>query len=78
MTFDPIIAATRFGTGLSPVIEPPWDTESMLGKLGGPDQAAALMPIAGFEATTPTLAFIGALNKADREARGTDGEAAAK
>jgi uncharacterized protein (DUF1800 family) len=78
MTFDPIIAATRFGTGLSPVIEPPWDAESMLGKLGGPDQAAALMPIAGFEATTPTLAFIGALNKADREARGTDGEAAAK
>jgi hypothetical protein len=47
MTFDPTIAGTRFGTGLSPVIEPPWDAESMLIYLGGPDEAAALMPIVG-------------------------------
>lgn len=76
--FDPIIAATRFGTGLSPVIEPPWDAESMLGKLGGPDQAAGLLPIAGFDATVPTLVFIAEVQKAAREARGTDQEDAAK
>jgi uncharacterized protein (DUF1800 family) len=72
MIFDPIIAATRFGTGLSPIIELPLDLESMLGNLRGPDEAADLMPIAGYDATTPTLEFILKVNKARREARGTD------
>jgi len=77
MTFDPIIAATRFGTGLSPVIEPPWDAESMLGKLGGPDRMAQLLPISGFDATHPSLAFTTALDKAKQAALGTSGEEAA-
>lgn len=49
MTFDPHIAATRFGTGLSPRVAPPESVAAMRAALTGPDRAAEAAPIDGFE-----------------------------
>ncbi len=71
MIFDPTIAATRFGTGLSPVIEPPWDVAAMISRLYGPDDAALRHPILGFDAITPSLLQIQTANRDRRQAKGT-------
>ena len=78
MPFDPLIAATRFGTGLSPVLRPPESAEAMITRLAGPDTVAANLPISGFEATVPSLATFQAANAAVREAKGTPREEAAQ
>ncbi len=44
MPFDPHRAAIRFGTGLSPVLEPPASVAAMLAALAGPDLALAALP----------------------------------
>ena len=78
MTFDPIIAATRFGTGLSPVVEPIWEVSDMLARLAGPDLAGARLPITGFDATHPSVLYIIQTNAARNKAGGTPEEAAAR
>ena len=77
MTFDPLIAATRFGTGLSPVVEPIWDRDEMLTRLAGPDLMAERLPILGFAATTPSITRILDGNRARRMAQGKAQEDAA-
>ncbi|SEN22383.1 Uncharacterized conserved protein, DUF1800 family [Loktanella fryxellensis] len=71
MTFDSTIAATRFGTGLSPVIEPPWDVDGMLVLLSGPDRAAERLPITGMAGTVPSMRDMQQATRARREAAGT-------
>lgn len=71
MPFDPILAAVRFGTGLSPVIAPPSSVAGMLADLGGPDAAAADHPIPRFAEAAPTVATFRDINRARREAAGT-------
>ena len=55
MSFDPVTAAIRFGTGLSPLIAPPADAAAMLGALHGPDAMAAAFPIPRFSDLQPVL-----------------------
>lgn len=45
MPFDPILAETRFGCGLSPDATPPQSVETMLAGLSAPDAMAARFPI---------------------------------
>lgn len=49
MTFDPELAAIRFGCGLSPDWAPPADATTMLAALRGADDAAKQFPIDGME-----------------------------
>ena len=78
MAFDPIIAATRFGIGLSPVIEPLWDAAEMLERLAGADTVADRLPIPGFDATVPSVPHLVQVNAARRDAAGTPQEEAAR
>ena len=78
MTFDPTIAATRFGIGLSPVIEPLWSIAEIIDRLAGPDTVAERLPILGFEATSPSLLHIVQTNAARRDAVGTPQEEATR
>ena len=48
MPFDPILAETRFGCGLSPALPPPASVEDMLEGLVAPDTMAARFPIEPF------------------------------
>lgn len=66
MSFDPVIAATRFGTGLSPRIAPPASAEAMLAALAGPDRAARAYPIPGLATAEPTVAAFRDLNRGRR------------
>ena len=78
MTFDPTLAATRFGIGLSPVIETPWDTTEMIERLAGPDTVAQRLPIAGFDATSPSVLHLVQANAKRREAVGAAAQEAAQ
>ena len=49
MRFDPMLAAIRFGCGLSPKVAPPADAGAMVEMLRGPDLMAQAFPIDGFE-----------------------------
>ncbi|MEL6585616.1 MAG: DUF1800 domain-containing protein [Pseudomonadota bacterium] len=49
MSFDPTLAAIRFGTGLSPSVAPPSDVAEMLYRLGGPDRIARAYPQPGWD-----------------------------
>ena len=69
MPFDPHLAATRFGTGLSPIIEPPADVPDMLARLTGPDLVAERLPISGFAQTVPTMGVYREAAAATRKAR---------
>lgn len=75
MAFDPILAAIRFGTGLSPNLPPPGGTADMLLALTGPDTAAARFPIPSFDSAQPRLADFRDLLRLRRQARGTNREA---
>ncbi|EPX82769.1 Uncharacterized protein putative in bacteria [Rubellimicrobium thermophilum DSM 16684] len=72
MTFDPHLAAIRFGTGLSPYLPPPSSIEAMLERLAGPDVAARAIPAMSY---TEALAIERAFAQANRQAR--NGETAA-
>ncbi|WP_296420645.1 DUF1800 domain-containing protein [Pseudooctadecabacter sp.] len=54
MTFDPILAAVRFGNGLSPDVTAPASVADMLTLLAGPDLAAAAYPIGLFDDIRPS------------------------
>ena len=78
MSFDPTLAATRFGIGLSPVVEPIWDPADMLEQLAGTDTVADRLPIPGFAATVPSVLHLVQGNAAWRDALGTAQEDAAR
>jgi uncharacterized protein (DUF1800 family) len=49
MTFDPIMADIRFGTGLAPDIAPPTSVDQILSRLTGPDHVAQTYPIETYD-----------------------------
>jgi len=55
MTFDPLIAEIRFGTGLSPTLQPSLSTDAMLSRLLWPDAAATTYPIRPWTDHLPIL-----------------------
>lgn len=71
MAFDPIIAETRFGCGLSPVMAPAQDAARMMERLRGPDVAAEQFPIDDFNAFRAYMAEASRLWKIRRENRGS-------
>ncbi|MBS1304004.1 DUF1800 domain-containing protein [Loktanella sp. SALINAS62] len=73
-SFDPIMAATRFGIGLSPHQSPPASVNQMLQRLTGRDDAAARFPISGMDDLTPSLGDFQDANAAKRAAGGTPRE----
>jgi len=54
MTFDPTLAAIRFGNGLSPDVAEPASVAQMLDLLAGPDVMAQTVPIARYDTATPS------------------------
>lgn len=78
MLFDPTIAAIRFGMGLSPIVTPPASVQDMLTRLAGPDEIAQIVPIAGYDDAYPSRRDFREAGLAVNDARGTDGEAAAR
>lgn len=48
MRFDPQLAETRFGSGLSPMVAPPSSVQEMMAKLQAPDSIATRFPIEDF------------------------------
>lgn len=73
--FDPVIAAIRFGEGLSPRIDLPVDVAAMLEGLTGSDRAAAAFPIARFSEAYPSILDH---RNAARAVRGAEGDAKAE
>ncbi len=78
MPFDPILAAIRFGTGLSPVLPPPGSAKAMLAQLTGRDDVARQLPIAPFTEARPTLNQLRDAKRAARTAAGTAQAGAAR
>ncbi|MFW2588569.1 DUF1800 domain-containing protein [Sagittula sp. SSi028] len=71
MAFDPTIADTRFGCGLSPRIAPPSSVDDMLDGVTGPDAMAAAFPIEGFDDFRQRMVAKQALEKQRRKIRNT-------
>lgn len=78
MPFDPVRAAIRFGTGLSPLLPPPESVSAMLAPLSPRDEIARRLPIPPYGEARPSLADWSAAARAARDARGTAGEEAAQ
>ncbi len=78
MSFDPILAAFRFGTGLSPHVAPPSGVTALLEDLAGPDHAALLHPIPPFAQAAPSMLALAEAGRARNDAQGTDGFEAAQ
>ncbi|MCC5972505.1 MAG: DUF1800 domain-containing protein [Rubellimicrobium sp.] len=74
MTFDPNIAETRFGTGLSPRLAPPATLADMLDRLAGPDRIAARHRIPTWAEAAPTIREFRILSRARRDAADTPTE----
>ena len=70
--FDPELADTRFGCGLSPRIAPPVSAEAMLTGLTAPDQMASAFPIETFPQFRERLQASKKLWKIRKKTRGTD------
>lgn len=66
MSFDPEIAAIRFGYGLSPHIAPPQSPQAMLEALAAPDEMARAYPIPGVAALAESFAQAREINRARR------------
>jgi hypothetical protein len=67
VSFSPVLADRRFGTGLSPVIPPPDNVAAMLSGLTGPDAMAAAFPIPLFADVTPGFDELRVLRQAREE-----------
>lgn len=70
MSATSTLAATRFGTGLSPTVPPPSDAAAILSRLAGPDTSAAKWPIPTYSAAHPNLVEMNTLLRAVHAARG--------
>ncbi|TCL08839.1 uncharacterized protein (DUF1800 family) [Shimia isoporae] len=68
MSFTPVLAAQRFGYGLSPVQKPPASVNAMLKSLNGPDVAAQRFPLPSTEEVHAVTAEFRALRKSKRMA----------
>ncbi len=77
MTFDPTLAAVRFGTGLSPRFTRPVGVESILSDLSGPDEMREAIAIAGFNDAKPSHATVTWMDRAAKAALDTPDEAVA-
>jgi len=55
LSFDPVLAAIRFGCGLSPAQPILPDSDAILAALTGPDRAAEAFPIPRFSEARPSL-----------------------
>lgn len=75
MSFDPDIAQTRFGLGLSPNQPAPGSVVDMLDQLRGPDVAAQAYHIPKFQDVTPHVTDFLTAHRARVAARGTPDEA---
>lgn len=75
MTFDPFIAATRFGTGLSPRHAPPNSVDAIMDSLAGADTMATQIPIPPYATATPNPPQYVVLRRAQRAAE-TDADKA--
>ncbi|WP_425040193.1 DUF1800 domain-containing protein [Primorskyibacter sp. S187A] len=71
MTFDPHIAACRFGCGLSPSLAPPTSVNAMLLRLQGPDFIATRFPIDSFPEFRKRMIVNQELRKSARGIRNT-------
>lgn len=69
MTFDPILADIRFGTGLAPGIAAPASVDQMLSRLAGPDVMANDYPIESYEKMRQRLIALDTARKAFRSAK---------
>lgn len=69
MSFDPIIAQSRFGYGPRPGLNPPASVRQMLDLLAGHDTQADRFPIPGFVQIYDDLREVQRLTKAFRKAR---------
>jgi uncharacterized protein (DUF1800 family) len=78
VSFDPHLAAIRFGLGLSPVLPPPVSVVDQLATLAGPDLIARTLVILPYEAAEPSLLELFDLGHIARDARGTAAEAETK
>ncbi|KUF10203.1 DUF1800 domain-containing protein [Pseudoponticoccus marisrubri] len=79
MRFDPILAETRFGCGLSPLVAPPADGAALLAGLEAPDVMAARFPIERFATFLSRMRTRRDWQKILRDNRGSAmGEAARK
>lgn len=78
MWFDPYLAQTRFGVGLSPRIAGPVSVDDMMARLMGEDVTAKTLPVASFANVTPSPQDFVAATRARRNMMGTDGEQAAQ
>ena len=68
MTFDPNLAAIRFGSGRSPLFDLPREADALLAEL----DTGQLYDVTGFGDTRPSMAEFQAAAKVARAARGTD------
>lgn len=78
MTFDPTLAAIRFGTGLGPRYRAPADLDAVLDDLTAEDRMARRFRIPGIADAEPSYASLYWLNRAARRARDTDAADAAQ
>lgn len=71
MTFDPILAETRFGCGLAPGIAAPDSVRAMVAGLSGPDPMAKRFPVETTEVFLTRMQRREKLRKERRAVRGT-------
>ncbi|MEC3862416.1 DUF1800 domain-containing protein [Mesobacterium sp. TK19101] len=69
MTFQPELAAIRFGCGLSPVIAPPSSPQVILRSLDLPDDIATRFPVEPFELYLKRLQYQNRLRELQRKAK---------
>ncbi|WP_299351927.1 DUF1800 domain-containing protein [uncultured Shimia sp.] len=72
MAFDPIIAETRFGCGLSPVVRPPETIAEILDGTSQPSHVETQYPIASFDHYLTRVLVLGEARKKIRAKNGPD------
>ncbi|MGR3492846.1 MAG: DUF1800 domain-containing protein [Shimia sp.] len=76
--FNPILAAKRFGCGLSPRIAPPASVPAMMAALRGPDLAARAFPMQSQAEILALEDMLGPINRASKRAETEEARAEAK
>jgi uncharacterized protein (DUF1800 family) len=72
LSFDPTLAAFRFGYGLSPHHSAPQDVQTLMADLSGPDLGQKAHHISVFSQAAPTPLALNVANREQNRARGTD------